>query len=87
MDDDSYNMLMQYGSNGVNVQRHQVLLVAAADASEGLPPTIRRCFSHEISMGPLTEDQRVKMLSQSMQDVSELLPKVHVLSLFVYFPC
>ncbi|GMN38088.1 hypothetical protein TIFTF001_007343 [Ficus carica] len=65
-----------YGSNGVNIQRHQVLLVAAADASEGLPPTIRRCFSHEISMGPLTEDQRVKMLSQSMQNVSELLPKI-----------
>ncbi|KAH9786272.1 peroxisome biogenesis protein 6 [Citrus sinensis] len=52
--------------------RQQVLLVAAADSSEGLPPTIRRCFSHEISMGPLTEQQRVEMLSQLLQPVSEL---------------
>nr|KJB23210.1 hypothetical protein B456_004G086800 [Gossypium raimondii] len=56
-----------------NVGRHQVLLVAAADSSEGLPPAIRRCFSHEVSMGPLTEEQRAEMLSQSMQGVSELL--------------
>ncbi|KAM1058098.1 hypothetical protein COP1_031381 [Malus domestica] len=34
------------------IGRHRVLLIAAADSSEGLPPTIRRCFSHEISMGP-----------------------------------
>ncbi|KAM7495900.1 hypothetical protein LguiA_020314 [Lonicera macranthoides] len=54
--------------------RHPVLLVAAVDSSEGLPPTIRRCFSHEVSMGPLTEEQRVQMLSQSLQRVSELLP-------------
>ncbi|TYG56784.1 hypothetical protein ES288_D08G091300v1 [Gossypium darwinii] len=56
-----------------NVGRHEVLLVAAADSSEGLPPAIRRCFSHEVSMGPLTEEQRAEMLSQSMQGVSELL--------------
>ncbi|KAA8543139.1 hypothetical protein F0562_021366 [Nyssa sinensis] len=56
------------------ISRHPVLLVAAADSSEGLPPTIRRCFSHEISMGPLTEEQRVEMLYQSLQCVSELLP-------------
>ncbi|XP_044503231.1 peroxisome biogenesis protein 6 isoform X2 [Mangifera indica] len=55
------------------IYRQQVLLVAAADTSEGLPPTIRRCFSHEISMGPLTEDQRAEMLSQLLQGVSELL--------------
>ncbi|CAK9175950.1 unnamed protein product [Ilex paraguariensis] len=53
---------------------HPVLLVAAADSSEGLPPTIRRCFSHEVSMGPLTEEQRIKMLSQSLQRVSDILP-------------
>ena len=58
------------------VRRHRVLLVVAADSSEGLPPTIRRCFSHEISMGPLTEEQRVEMLSQSLQSVSELLSNV-----------
>ncbi|PON96624.1 Spastin [Trema orientale] len=63
-----------YASNGGMIQRHPVLLVAAADGSEGLPPTIRRCFSHEISMGPLTEEQRVTLLSQSLQRVSKLLP-------------
>ncbi|CAN4113669.1 unnamed protein product [Withania somnifera] len=56
------------------VNRHPVLLVAAADTPEGLPPTIRRCFSHEISMDPLNEGQRKEMLSQSLQHVSELLP-------------
>ncbi|KAH7517110.1 hypothetical protein FEM48_Zijuj09G0027600 [Ziziphus jujuba var. spinosa] len=60
-------------SEGRRIGRHQVLLVAAADESEGLPPTIRRCFSHEISMGSLTEEQRSRMLSQSLQSVSELL--------------
>ncbi|KAL6208467.1 hypothetical protein ACLB2K_019416 [Fragaria x ananassa] len=55
------------------VGRHQVLLIAAADSSEGLPPTIRRCFSHEISMGPLTEEQRVKMVSESLQKAPEFL--------------
>lgn len=57
-------------------KRNQVWLVAAANTSEGLSPTIRRCFSHEIRMGPLTEEQRAKMLSQSLQSVSELLPNV-----------
>ncbi|GMI73773.1 peroxin 6 [Hibiscus trionum] len=55
-----------------NVSGHQVLLVAAADSSEGLPPAIRHCFSHEVRMGPLTEEQRAEMLSQSLQGVSEL---------------
>ncbi|KAL2556705.1 Peroxisome biogenesis protein 6 [Forsythia ovata] len=56
------------------INKHPVLLVAAADSSEGLPPTIRRCFSHEVSMGPLTEEQRIQMLSQYFQSVSELFP-------------
>lgn len=60
--------------NADKISRHQVLLVAAADSSEGLPPTIRRCFSHELSMGPLTEEQRFEMLSQSLQSVADLLP-------------
>lgn len=63
-------------SDTVLMQHMKVLLVAAADSSEGLPPTIRRCFSHEISMGPLTEEQRVEMLSQSLQSLSKLLPNV-----------
>ncbi|KAL0371415.1 UNVERIFIED_CONTAM: Peroxisome biogenesis protein 6 [Sesamum angustifolium] len=56
------------------INQHPVLLVAAADSTEGLPPTIRRCFSHEIKVGPLTEEQRFQLLSQSFQHISELLP-------------
>ncbi|KAE9593836.1 putative ATPase, AAA-type, core, P-loop containing nucleoside triphosphate hydrolase [Lupinus albus] len=70
----------QWKSNSEFVERnpektsgHQILLIAAADSSEGLPSTIRRCFSHEISMGTLTEEQRAEMLFQSLQSVSELL--------------
>ncbi|KAK6115023.1 hypothetical protein DH2020_007292 [Rehmannia glutinosa] len=58
------------------INQHPVLLVAAADNSEGLPPTIRRCFTHEIKMGALNEEQRLQLLSQSFQHVSELLPNV-----------
>lgn len=54
--------------------RHPLLLVAAADSSEGLPPAIRRCFTHEISMGPLTEEQRAEMLSNSLRPIAGLLP-------------
>ncbi|CAK9187531.1 unnamed protein product [Ilex paraguariensis] len=65
---------MQEVKHAERICGHPVLLVAAADSSEGLPPTIRRCFSHEVSMGPLTEEQRIKMLSQSLQRVSDILP-------------
>ncbi|OVA04848.1 AAA+ ATPase domain [Macleaya cordata] len=56
--------------DAVRTSGHRVLLVAVADNSEGLPASIRRCFSHEISMGPLSGEQRVEMLSQSLQNVS-----------------
>ncbi|RDX86979.1 Peroxisome biogenesis protein 6, partial [Mucuna pruriens] len=68
-----YSMLVKVEKNAEKTSGHQVLLIAAADSSEGLPSTIRRCFSHEISMGPLTEEQRAEMLFQSLQSVSELL--------------
>ncbi|CAM8928099.1 unnamed protein product [Rhodiola kirilowii] len=58
------------------LSRHRILLVAAADSAEGLPPAIRRCFSHEISMSPLTEEQRVELLSQSLRSVVELQPDI-----------
>ncbi|KAL0800659.1 hypothetical protein Bca101_055834 [Brassica carinata] len=51
----------------------QVLLIASAESTEGLSPTIRRCFSHEIRMGSLNDEQRSEMLSQSLQGVSQLL--------------
>lgn len=69
-------LLMQQVKVAQPVNGHPVLLIAAADSPEGLPPTIRRCFSHEISMDPLSEEQRKEMLSQSLQHVSELLPNV-----------
>ncbi|GMH02640.1 hypothetical protein Nepgr_004479 [Nepenthes gracilis] len=52
------------------ISKHQLLLVAAADSTEGLPPSIRRCFSHEISMGSFAEEQRAVMLSQLLKSVS-----------------
>uniref|UniRef100_A0A2P2M9Y4 ATPase AAA-type core domain-containing protein n=1 Tax=Rhizophora mucronata TaxID=61149 RepID=A0A2P2M9Y4_RHIMU len=61
------------GKNTERIGGHQVLLVATAESTEGLPPTVRRCFSHEIGMGPLTEEQRVEILSQSLQSCSKLL--------------
>ncbi|KAJ6843546.1 peroxisome biogenesis protein 6 [Iris pallida] len=54
------------------LSKHPVLLIAAADSSEGLQPPIRRCFSHEISMGPLTEEQRANLLFQSLSGVSKI---------------
>lgn len=60
------------------INQHPVLLVAATDNSEGLPPIIRRCFSHEIKMGPLNEEQRSQLLSQSFQHISDLLPGTSV---------
>ncbi|XP_043720572.1 peroxisome biogenesis protein 6 [Telopea speciosissima] len=53
---------------------HKVLLIVGADSCDGLPPGIRRCFSHEVSMGPLNEEQRVEMLSESMRSLLERLP-------------
>nr|XP_010907043.1 peroxisome biogenesis protein 6 isoform X1 [Elaeis guineensis] len=63
------------GSYLVEAERessHRVLLVAAADTSEGLQPPIRRCFSHEISMSSLSEAQRINMLSQSLQGATKI---------------
>lgn len=56
--------------------RHPVLLVAAADSCEGLPTSIRRCFSHELKMDPLTEEHRIEILSQCLQSAPEFLPSV-----------
>ncbi|XP_057544684.1 peroxisomal ATPase PEX6 isoform X2 [Amaranthus tricolor] len=55
------------------IRQPWVLLVAAAESTEGLPPAIRRCFSHELNLAPLTEEERAKMLTKSLQNVSEIL--------------
>ncbi|KAF9587597.1 hypothetical protein IFM89_004429 [Coptis chinensis] len=57
----------QHMKDALRILGHRVLLVAVADSSEGLPAPIRRCFSHEISMRSLSEDQRADMLSQLLQ--------------------
>lgn len=67
---------MQRIKEAESLSRHTVLLIAAAEGFEGLPPSIRRCFSHEIRMGPLTEEQRADILSQALQSVSQLLNNV-----------
>ncbi|CAI8613817.1 unnamed protein product [Vicia faba] len=55
--------------NAEKTSGHQVLLIAAADNSEGLPSTIGRSFSHETKIGPLTEEQRAEMLLHSLQNI------------------
>ncbi|EHA8588041.1 hypothetical protein COCNU_scaffold003979G000020 [Cocos nucifera] len=64
--------LIQYLVEAERVSSHRVLLVAAADTSEGLQPPIRRCFSHDISMSSLSEAQRINMLSQSLQGATKI---------------
>ncbi|CAN1354385.1 Peroxisome biogenesis protein 6 [Linum perenne] len=71
-EDRSNHNLVSFNSYSYK-KKPQVLLVAAAESSEGLPPIVRRCFSHEISMGPLSEEQRAEMFSQLLQRDSELL--------------
>jgi len=69
--------MMQYLVEAERLSRHPVLLVAAADSSEGLQPPIRRCFSHEVAMGPLTEAQRADLLSYALKGVSKLHHEVY----------
>lgn len=67
------------------INPHKILLVAAAESPEGLPPTVRRCFSHEVKMGTLTEDQRSQLLSQSLQHASKLLRDVCYPTYFILY--
>lgn len=60
------------------ISKRQILLVATADTAEGLPSPIRRCFSHEVSMGPFTEEKRAMMLSQLLGNFSKVSEKVDV---------
>ncbi|CAH9098755.1 unnamed protein product [Cuscuta epithymum] len=67
----------QQGEVGHRTSGHRVLFIAAADSAEGLPPTIRRCFSHEVSMGPLTEEQRKEMVSKYLERRTAGPPNAH----------
>ncbi|EOA37395.1 hypothetical protein CARUB_v10011267mg [Capsella rubella] len=74
-----YSSMEEHSNSNISAEEvgkfrgHQVLLIASAESTEGLSPTIRRCFSHEIRMGSLNDEQRSEMLSQSLQGVSQLL--------------
>lgn len=69
-------LLNQYFVEAERVSRHRVILIAAADSSEGLQPPIRRCFSHEISMTSLSEEQRSSMISETLRGFSKVSNEV-----------
>ncbi|KAH7425798.1 hypothetical protein KP509_11G072000 [Ceratopteris richardii] len=49
----------------LNFEEHKaglVLVVAAAESTEGLPPLLRRCFTHEFKLQPPDEEQRAELL-------------------------
>ncbi|VFQ82114.1 unnamed protein product [Cuscuta campestris] len=73
-EESSNNLEIEQGEAGHRIGGHRVLFIAAANTSEGLPPTIRRCFSHEISMGPLTEEHRKEMVSKYLEHLTAMLP-------------
>ncbi|XP_062226738.1 peroxisomal ATPase PEX6 [Phragmites australis] len=48
----------------------QVILVATADSPEGMQQSIRRCFRHEIDMKTMHEEQRNKLISETLQGIA-----------------
>ncbi|KAK3143703.1 hypothetical protein QOZ80_4AG0303840 [Eleusine coracana subsp. coracana] len=48
----------------------QVILVATADSSEGMQQSVRRCFRHEIDMKSINEEQRNKLISETLQGIA-----------------
>ncbi|RLM66606.1 peroxisome biogenesis protein 6 [Panicum miliaceum] len=50
-----------------HVSSLQIILVATADSSEGMQQSIRRCFRHEIDMKTMNEEQRKKLISETLQ--------------------
>ncbi|KAL2931910.1 Peroxisome biogenesis protein 6 [Bienertia sinuspersici] len=61
------------------IRRPKAFLIAATESTEGLPPAIRRCFSHELNLAPLTEEERAKMLTKSLQSIPEISADVYIL--------
>ncbi|KAL6652023.1 hypothetical protein ACP70R_010948 [Stipagrostis hirtigluma subsp. patula] len=50
----------------------QVILVATADSSEGMQQSVRRCFRHEIDMKIMNEEQRRKLISDTLNGISKI---------------
>ncbi|KAF8650008.1 hypothetical protein HU200_064170 [Digitaria exilis] len=48
----------------------QIILVATADSAEGMQQSIRRCFRHEIDMKTMNEEQRNKLISETLQGIA-----------------
>lgn len=65
-------LLMQKLKSAGRIRWPHVLLVAATESTEGLPSAIRRCFSHELNLDPLTEEERAKMITKSLQNITEI---------------
>jgi AAA+ superfamily predicted ATPase len=55
----------------------QIILVATADSSEGMQQSIRRCFRHEIGMKTMNEEQRNKLISETIQGIATVTAEVH----------
>ncbi|KAH9620462.1 hypothetical protein KSS87_012247 [Heliosperma pusillum] len=56
---------------GELARRSRVFLVAATENTEGLPLAIRRCFTHELSLSPLSEEERAEVINESLQSISQ----------------
>jgi AAA+ superfamily predicted ATPase len=77
---------MQSTSKSWGLKEGLVFLVAAADSTEDITSSIRRCFSHEISMGAPTETQRIKLLSNSVHSVATGFDNVRNQKLVILLP-
>ncbi|KAL8167782.1 hypothetical protein V2J09_009281 [Rumex salicifolius] len=64
--------------------RGYVFLIATTDKAKGLPVEMRRCFTHDISIGPLTEEQRKRMISMILLRTFEGSPHEDLQDLVQY---
>jgi peroxin-6 len=55
-----------------HVSSLQIILVATADSSEGMQQSIRRCFRHEFDMKTMNEEQRKKLISETLQGIASV---------------
>ncbi|XP_073526287.1 uncharacterized protein [Phyllobates terribilis] len=52
-----------------NSNRGYVYLIATTDKGKDLPVEMRRCFTHEMNIGPLTEEHRKRMISMVLHKI------------------
>lgn len=53
------------------VINHRVFLVALANDVDTIQLPLRGCFSHEMEMQSFNEAQRIQLLSESLQGISD----------------